>query len=207
MGVLTYKGKGDKLSGVKINGAIELIQSLAPDVIVMEPTGVWDSKIWAEIAHQLDIEVKWIGHQDLHFMRGSYDFHDKDDRTDAFALALTYYNPAFDERRWIKWRCDLSGDIHRTLLDIKGLEATSTPIANQLRQRLKYEFPEIAKRTIGNNRGAGGFTQWIGWLAGIHTYTRIENDRSRSIATQLSIEISDHTRSRTQHLVDRQVIE
>lgn len=93
------------------------------------------------------------------------------------------------------------------MLDIKGLEATSTPIANQLRQRLKYEFPEIANRTIGNNRGAGGFTQWVGWLAGIHTYTRIENDRSRSIATQLSIEISDHTRSRAQHLVDRQILE
>jgi hypothetical protein len=197
----------DKTPGVKLNGAIELIQSLQPDQIVMEPTGVWYSRIWHEIAQQLDIEVKWIGHQDLHFMRGSYGFNDKDDRKDAFCLALTAFDPTFDPKRWIAWRCELAGEIHRTLLEVKGLEATSVPITNQLRQRLKHEFPEIADRSIGNNRSAGGFTAWIGYLAGIHTFTRIKNEHKRSIATQLSIEISDYTRARALDLANHQILE
>lgn len=197
----------DKNGSVKLNAAIELIQDLAPDLIVMEPTGVWYSKIWAQIAYQLDIEVKWIGHQDLHHMRGAYDFKDKDDRTDAFCLALTGLDPTFDPKRWITWRCELAGEIHQTLLEIKGLETTSVPLTNQLRQRLKYEFPEIAKRTINNSRTKLGFTAWIGWLAGIHRYKMIENERERSIATQLSILISDYTRSRAKMLAEHQIKE
>jgi hypothetical protein len=200
-------GDGKIQSGVRLNAAIALIQTLAPDIIVMEPTGVWYSRIWAEIAAQLSIEVRWIGHQDLHFMRGSYGFNDKDDRTDAFCLAVTGCDPTFDPTRWINWRCELAGDIHRTLLEIKGLEATSVPITNQLRQRLKYEFPEISKRTINNVRTTEGFTAWVGWLAGIHTYKRIENDRERSIATQLSIEISSYTQSRAKTLAEHQIKE
>ncbi len=192
-------------SGVRLNEAIELLMDLKPDVIVMEPTGVWYSRLWATIAQQLSIEVKWIGHQDLHDKRGGYGFRDKDDRTDAFCLALTYLDPSFDPRRWISWRCDLAYEIHRNLLEIKGLERMTTPLKNQLHQRLKYEFPEIAQRKMTNAVTKDGYTAWLGWLAGIHTFKRIENERDRSIATQLGIEISDYTRQHAKVLVDSQV--
>lgn len=194
-------------SGVKLNEAIELIQELAPDIIVMEPTGVWYSRIWATIAEQLSIEVKWVGHQDLHHNRGSYGFRDKDDRTDAFCLAATYYDPNFAAERWIAWKSDLAGEIHRTLLEIKGLETTSTPIIQQIRQRLKYEFPEVADRKVGNNRCNDGYTAWIGWLAGVRSYTSIKNEYDRSISRQLNIEISQYTRRRAKDLVEHQIHE
>jgi hypothetical protein len=195
----------DEKPGVKLNEVIELLLELKPDVIVMEPTGVWYSRLWATIAEQLSIEVKWIGHQDLHAKRGGYGFKDKDDRTDAFCLALTYLDPSFDPRRWITWRSDVAGDIHRTLLEIRGLERMTTPLKNQLHQRLKYEFPEIADRKITNRVTKDGYTAWLGWLAGVRTFTRIENFRKRSIATQLGIEISDYTREHALLLTGNQV--
>ncbi len=192
-------------NGVKLNDAIELLMTLKPDVIVMEPTGVWYSRLWATIAAQLSIEVKWIGHQDLHDKRGGYGFRDKDDPTDAFCLALTYLDPSFDSRRWITWRSELASDIHRSLLEMKGLERMSTPLKNQLHQRLKYEFPEIADRKITNAVTKDGYTAWLGWLAGIHHFKQIENFRSRSIAHQLGIEISDYTREHARLLANNQV--
>jgi hypothetical protein len=198
------KKKGDnRPDGVNLNEAIDLIQELAPDVIVMEPTGVWYSKIWAEIARQLSIEVKWIGHQDLAARRVAYGFTDKDDRTDAFSLALTYYDPAFGDDRWIEWRSSLADDIHQRILEIKAIETLTNPAINQLRQRLKYEFPEIADRC--NKIGVNGYAPWIGWLAGIQTYKLIENEYDRSIARQLSIEISDFTRQQASRITGMQI--
>jgi hypothetical protein len=45
-------------SSIKIKDAIELLTELKPDCIVMEPTGVWYSRLWAKIAEHLGIEVK-----------------------------------------------------------------------------------------------------------------------------------------------------
>jgi hypothetical protein len=78
-------------SSIKLQDAIDLLRELNPDAIVMEPTGVWYSRLWWKLAEHLGIEVKWIGHGDLAHYRGAYGFKDKDDRTDAFCLALTYF--------------------------------------------------------------------------------------------------------------------
>lgn len=195
-------------SSIKIQDAIELLKKIEPDVIVMEPTGVWYSKIWARIAEHLGIEVKWIGHGDLAFNRGAYGFKDKDDRTDAFCLALSYFHTDFNNRNaWLKWRTGAIADVNDRLLEIKSLESTTKILQQQIRQRLKYEFPEISKRTINNKRHESGFTPWIGWLAGIHDYTRIQNEHQKSIARDLSIEISDYTRQHAQAICGNQIRE
>jgi uncharacterized protein involved in tolerance to divalent cations len=179
---------------IKLQDAIELLKEIQPDAIVMEPTGVWYSKLWWKIAVDLGIEVKWIGHGDLAFNRGAYGFKDKDDRTDAYCLALSYFHPDFNNRNsWLVWRTGAIADVNDRLLEIKSLEVTTKILQQQIRQRLKYEFPEISKRSISNYRCNEGFTPWVGWLAGIHTYKQIENERAKSIATELSIEISQYT--------------
>jgi uncharacterized protein involved in tolerance to divalent cations len=180
---------------IKLQDVIELLKDIKPDAIVMEPTGVWYSKIWARMAEHLGIEVKWIGHGDLAFNRGAYGFKDKDDRTDAFCLALSYFHPDFNNRKsWLVWRTGVIADVNDRLLEIKSLESTTKILQQQLRQRLKYEFPAISKRSITNARTTDSFTAWIGYLAGIHSYTRIVNERAKSIATELSIPISQYTR-------------
>jgi uncharacterized protein involved in tolerance to divalent cations len=195
-------------SSVNLEDAIELLNKLKPDSIVMEPTGVWYSKLWAQIAEHLGIKVKWIGHSDLADNRKAYGFKDKDDRTDAFCLAVSYFDPLFNSRNsWLYWRTDAIADINDRLLEIKSLESTTKILVQQIRQRLKYEFPEIADRAMTNSRTSDGFTAWIGWLAGIHTYKRIENDRVRSIATQLSIDTSQYTRDHAAAIAGNQIRE
>jgi uncharacterized protein involved in tolerance to divalent cations len=195
-------------SSVNIKDAIELLQELKPDVIVMEPTGVWYSRLWAKLAEQLGIQVKWIGHGDLAHNRGAYGFKDKDDRTDAFCLAVSYFDPIFNARSaWLYWRTGVVADVNDRLLEIKSLESTTKILAQQIRQRLKYEFPEIADRAINNSRTSDGFTAWIGYLAGIHDYKRIRDERAKSIATELSIDISQYTRDHAAAIAGNQIRE
>jgi hypothetical protein len=58
-----------------------------------------------------------------------------------------------------------------------------------------------------NSRHHDGFTPWIGWLAGIHRYPRIENERTKSIATELGIEISQYTRDHAAAIASDQIRE
>jgi hypothetical protein len=192
---LDNKSKKFDGDGIDLQKAIDLLKELSPDAIVMEPTGVWYSKLWLNIATHLGIEVKWIGHADLAYQRGHYDFNDKDDETDAFCLALTYFDPVFNaSNRWLTWRTGTIAATNDRFLELKSLESSTKVLEQQLRQRLKSEFPEVADRTIGNNKNQHGYLPWIGFLANIHTYRRIERERDNSIATQLGIEISQYTR-------------
>lgn len=180
--------------GTDLADAIKLLTTLKPDVIILEPTGVWYSSLWVKLAEHLGIEVRWIGHQDLAHNRGNYGFKDKDDRTDAFCLALSYFDPAFSSERWLKGKPIMAAELHSRLLELKGIERSKVAQINQLRQRLKLEFPEIADRAITNAVTNNGFTAWIGWLAGIHQYTRIETEYRQSIVKTLGIEISSYSR-------------
>ena len=181
-------------SSINLRDAIELLQEIQPDVIIMEPTGVWYSRLWAKLAEHLGINVKWIGHGDLAHLRGAYGFRDKDDRTDAFCLALAYFDPIFNANNsWLHWKSGAIADVNDRLLEIKSLEATTKILQQQIRQRLKFEFPEVADRAITNSRTKNGFTPWIGYLAGIHSYKRIRTEREASITTALSIDISPYT--------------
>ncbi len=195
-------------SSIKLTDAIELLQELKPDAIVMEPTGVWYSKLWAKLAEQLDIEVKWIGHSDLCFNRGSYGFKDKDDRKDAFCLALSYFHPDFNNRnKWLVWKAGLIADVNDRVLELESVATTTKIYTQQLRQRLKYEFPECADRTISNQRNNDGVTAWVGWLATIHQSKRIEYGYRKSIAITLGIEITEYTRDHAAALAGNQIRE
>lgn len=195
-------------SSIKLQDAIELLKELKPDAIVMEPTGVWYSRLWAKLAQQLDIEVKWIGHSDLSYNRGSYGFKDKDDRKDAFCLALSYFHPDFNNRnKWLNWKAGLIADVNDRVLELESLASTTKVYTLQLRQRLKYEFPECANRTISDQRTKDGITAWVSWLAGIHESSRIKNGYQKSIAVELGIEISRYTRDHAAALAGNQIRE
>jgi hypothetical protein len=198
----------NKAEGASINikDAIDLLKEINPDAIVMEPTGVWYSKLWAKLAEHLGIEVKWIGHSDLAYNRGAYGFEDKDDRTDAFCLAVSYFHPDYNNQdKWLRWRTGLISEVNDRVLELECLASTTKVYTQQLRQRLKYEFPECADRAISNSLTKEGFTAWVGWLAGIHTSTRIKNGHLKSIAIDLGIEISQYTRDHAASLCGNQI--
>jgi hypothetical protein len=197
-----------KDSDKKIKNAIKLLKDIDPDAIVMEPTGVWYSKLWAKMAEHLGIEVKWIGHSDLAFNRGAYGFEDKDDRTDAFCLAVSYFHPDYNnQNKWLTWRAGLIADVNDRILELESLDSTSKIFTQQLRQRLKYEFPECADRAISNARTKDGCTAWVGWLAEIHTSKQIQFGYNKSIAIELGIPITRYTRDHAAALAGNQIRE
>ena len=192
--------------GTALNRALELLKKIKPNAIVMEPTGVWYSRLWADLAEHLGIEVKWIGHADLSYRRGSYGFRDKDDRTDAFCLAVTYFDPVFNaSNRWLNWRRGAVAEVNNLLLEINSLKTTTKILQQQIRQRLKHEFPEVAGRYITNSRTKDGYTAWVGYIAGIHTFKQIRTERDKSIATALGIEITQYTRNHAMGICTNQM--
>lgn len=91
-------------------------------------------------------------------------------------------------------------ELRKTWLEVEQLDKLRTAGVNQLRQRLCLEFPEVAARSLEISPKLG-FSPLIGWLAGVHSYTRIVKDYGSSIAPSLGIEISDYTREHALMLV------
>jgi uncharacterized protein involved in tolerance to divalent cations len=196
--------KDDTSTGIE--RAIALLKELKPDVIVMEPTGVWYSRLWAKMAEHLSIKVQWIGHSDLAYNRGAYGFKDKDDRTDAFCLAVSHFDPIFNSRNaWLLWKSGEVARVNDLMLEVKSLQSTTKILQQQIRQRLKYEFPEVADRSITNIHTHEGYTAWLGYLASIHIYTRIKNEHAKSVATVLGVAISQYTRDHAASICGNQI--
>jgi hypothetical protein len=180
--------------------------ALNPTGIVLEPTGAWYSAFWVKVAQNHNISIYWVGHSDLAAQRGSYGFSNKRDEEDALSLAMCYFEPKFvnerGEKRFLDWYdCDRMMNIRSQFHELEQLDKLRTSIVNQIRQRLSYEFPETAKRTIVQSVKLG-FSPFLGWLARIHTYTRIENEYKRSVAHNLGISISSYTRAHAAMCVD-----
>jgi hypothetical protein len=188
-----------------VEGMSKLL-ALKPTGIVLEPTGSWYSAFWEKLAKLHHIPIYWVGHGDLAAQRGSYGFLNKRDDEDALCLALCYFDPKFinerGEKRFLVWyECDRVINLRSQFHELEQLDKLRTSIVNQIRQRLSYEFPETAKRTIVQSVKLG-FSPFLGWLARIHTYTRIENEYKRSVAHNLGISISSYTCAHAAMCVD-----
>jgi hypothetical protein len=152
-----------------------------------------------------DIKVCWVGHADLAAQRTSYGFINKRDDEDAFCLALTLFDPTFIDvhvhKRFLTWfDCDRINEIRANFYDLEQLDKLRTSFVNQLRQRLAVEFPEAQKRVLQQSKQLG-YSPFVGWLAKIHSYTRIENAYKLSIANGLGVNISEYTRAHAAAIV------
>lgn len=175
----------------------EKLLSYQPDGVVMEPSGVWYSEFWRVLAQVHNIPVYWVGHADLAAQRGSYGFRNKRDDEDAYCLALTFFDPRFVDAhgrpRFLQFDAGTIAQIRECYFRLKQIDKLKTATVNHTRQRLCKEFPEIAQRQTRPSAKLGFSALW-GWLAGLHTYTRIENEYRHSMARELGLAISDYTR-------------
>lgn len=176
---------------------IEYLKLLRPAGLVMEPTGVWYSALWRDFARSVSIPVYWVSHADLAAVRASYGFKNKRDDEDAFCLAAMYFDSRFvnqfGSKRFLTFEAGPVQSIHSCFLALEQLDKNRSAMVCQARQRLALEFPEVCHRESKTNEELG-FSPFWGWLAGLHTYTRIENDYRNSVAPELGIEISEYTR-------------
>jgi hypothetical protein len=184
---------------------VDKLLSLEPTGIVLEPTGHWYSQFWVTVADKHGIPIYWIGHNDLDKQRGSYGFTNKRDEEDALCLAASYFDDRFidihGQKRFLALTQSLAITKIRELFHEKEqLQKLRSALISQLRQRLSYEFPEVARHTM-NISDVRSYTPIIYWLAFNHSNARYDNKYRQSIAPELGIKISTYTRKHANLIV------
>lgn len=185
---------------------IELLLSLNPTAIVLEPTGHWYSQFWVTLADKYGIDIHWVGHNDLDVRRRSYGFTNKRDEEDALSLACCFFDPQFQDihgrKRFLNLTHNAAITRVRELFNQKEqLQKLRTNLISQLRQRLSYEFPEASRHTMKIS-STKGYTPIIYWLATGIPNVRYDNKYKQSIAHELGIEISDFTHRHAHTIID-----
>ena len=179
------------------------LESLKPTHLIMEPTGVHYSEIWALWAKRNNVEVCWVGHSDLAAQRKSYGFQNKRDDEDALCLAATWFDDRFIDshgnKRWLKFNDGAISDLRDRILEREQLDKLRNQAINQIRQRLSSEFPEISQKRI--QPGVKGFSPLLGWLANAQTSNHYDRLYADSVVQGLGVEISTYTREHARQLI------
>ena len=194
---------------VKCNQAgVEKLLFLEPNGIVLEPTGFWYSQFWVAVAQKYAIAIYWIGHTDLDKQRGSYGFPNKRDEEDALCLAASYFDDRFIDsngnKRFLKYyygEDTIISRVRERFLEKEQLQKIRTGLIAQLRQRLSYEFPEIASHRLDISF-LKGYTPLVSWLAFGQKNARYDNKYRDSVVNKLDIKISDYTRNHANAIFD-----
>lgn len=176
---------------------IRKLLALKPEAIALEPTGIHYSWIWAHIARQEGIEVRWVGHQEVAHFRKQARLPDKNDQADALALAaytLTYWG---QEHQFLSFDHAAIVRMRELYLQLQSLTRIQNPVVNRARQQLAREFPEsaLSKSKIAPD-GVCPLWAWLGEVDrritnGNAYYARLYAD---SVAPAYGIPISAFTR-------------
>lgn len=194
---LTFKANAD---GVK------KLLALAPDAVVLEPTGVHYSWIWSHICQAEGIKVVWVGHAEAVHYRKQNKLPDKNDQADALALAAYTLLHWGDDDFFLHFQPGKVASMRSLWLQLQSINRIQSPIINRARQQLAREFPEAALMKSEPSKADGLPPLWA-WLAGIKRKTKRKNsyyDRvyEKSIANQYGVTISTFTRKLSNMLCD-----
>jgi transposase len=118
--------------------------ALEPAAVIMEPTGVHYSWVFAHICEKENIPVLWVGHTEVRHYRRQNKLPDKNDQADALALAAYALSHWGDDEFFISFSPGAAVKLREFYLQLKSLARIQSPIINRLRQQLAREFPEAA---------------------------------------------------------------
>lgn len=200
------RGKEDPLKFYANEEGVKGLLSLKPDAVVLEPTGVHYSWIWAKICQAEGIKVIWVGHAEATHYRQQHKLPDKNDQADAFALAsyaIAHWN---DPDFFLQFEPGKIAELRHLWLQLQSLNRVKSPAVNRIRQQLAREFPEAALKEQKASLADGKEPLWC-WLAGIERNLKKENHyyeklHQKSIAKTYGVEISNFTRRLAQTLCD-----
>lgn len=201
------RGKDDPLKLYANHAGVAALLALEPDAVVMEPTGIHYSWIWAHICAKENITVLWVGHQEAVHYRKQHKLPDKNDQADALALsayALTHWGC---DEFFLQFEAGAIAKLRELWLQLQSLNRVQSPIINRARQQLAREFPEAALKR--SRRAADGLPPLWAWLALRDRNLKINRcyyDKlyDQSIAKAYGIAISDFTRRLASMLCDLQ---
>jgi hypothetical protein len=185
------------------NGVKKLLD-LAPNAVVMEPTGVHYSWIWSHICQAEGIKVLWVGHQEAVHYRKQHKLPDKNDQADALALAAYALAHWDDDDFFLQFEAGSVVRLRELWLQIQSLNRIQSPVINRVRQQLAREFPEAALKK--SEPGADGLSPLWSWLCGRERKVRknpyYTNLYNKSVAKTYGVEISNFTRRLANMLCD-----
>ncbi|MBD1939108.1 transposase [Microcoleus sp. FACHB-68] len=189
--------KDDPLKFYANSRGIAGLLALEPDAVIMEPTGVHYSWIFAHICGKHDIPVLWVGHSEVRHYRKQNKLPDKSDQADALALAAYALSHWGEDEFFISFSPGAAVKLRECYLQLKSLARIQSPIINRLRQQLAREFPEAALKE--SKPAADGLSPLWAWVAGRErkttkrsfTYSRLHE---KSIAPIYGVQISGFSR-------------
>ncbi|MEH1851467.1 MAG: transposase [Nostoc sp.] len=196
----------DSLTFTANADGVKALLELAPDAVIMEPTGVHYSWIWAHICQAEGIKVLWVGHQEAVHYRKQNKLPDKNDQADALALAAYAIAHWGDDEFFLQFEPGVIAQMRQSWLQLQSVNRIKSPIVNRARQQLAREFPEAALSRSNPSKSDGMLPLWA-WLAGrerdltrnTNFYERLYN---RSIAKAYDVGISKFTRRLSNLLCD-----
>lgn len=157
---------------------VDILKELNLDAVIMEPSGLWYSGFWANTCKDLGIEILWVSHQQVKYSRKHYQLKNKDDRSDALAIAALYFDPTCRDKKGNPPL--LRNYDHVTLNQVKEfffqreqLSKLRNAHVNQIRQRLTMEFPEIAEKNFDYLGKKSRINPTLGHIAGLQKNVRV----------------------------------
>jgi|GEM_PF-1731070 len=206
-----HKRKNDKESPDPLKfyaneEGIKALLALKPDAIVLEPTGVHYSWIWARICKSEGITVKWVGHQEATHYRQQHKLPDKNDQADALALAAYTLTHWHNPDAFLEFEAGKIAELRHLWLQLQSVNRIKSPVINRIRQQLAREFPEVAMNDTKPSATDGKEPLWC-WLAGIKRNLKTRQDYydkvyEKSIAKKYGVEISNFTRRLANNLCE-----
>ena len=182
---------------------VDWVREIKPHVACMEPTGHHYSKLWRILLDQVGVRVLWIGHVELKRYREGKNLpgKGKSDEVDSLAMASYINDPEhramygiLNPDKFLMVQTCAIAELREKCQELDHLARVQNPMVNYLRQRLAWEFPEVAHRNIKSS------TEYcpplLGWLTENREdtsptgWTRIQNEYEKSIAPKHGIDIS-----------------
>lgn len=199
------RGKEDPLKLYANHAGVSALLALKPDAVVMEPTGIHYSWIWAHVCAKENITVLWVGHQEAVHYRKQHKLPDKNDQADALALAAYALFHWGQDDFFLSFEAGAIAKIRELWLQLQSLNRVQSPIINRARQQLAREFPEAALKK--SPVASDGLPPLWAWLAQRERHLKVKRcyyDRlyAQSIASSYGIEISPFTRRLAAMLCD-----
>jgi hypothetical protein len=194
---------------------VDWVKEAKPALAVMEPTGHHYSKLWHTLLEKIGVKVLFIGHVELKRHREGKNIpgRGKNDAVDALAMASYPHDPethnldgTLNLNKFLIVQGSAIARLRELVMELEHLARVQNPMVNYLRQRLAWEFPEVAQRNLKSNTKY--LPPLLGWLSGDQEstspagWTRIENEYDKSIAPESGIELSIFSRLHGRWLCD-----
>ncbi len=173
--------------------------------LILEPTGMNYSYLWKAIAFQHGLEVRWVSHPEIRYLRKSERLPDKNDQADALALAAYGFRNWDNPEAFIYFDEGKISRINEIYLDMKSLSRLNASVINRCRSKLSREFPEAAFKH--SNPGVDGLSPLFAWIADVERYTDRGNKRysqlyAESVAPRYGVTISSYTKHLAKQVCD-----